>query len=74
MEGGCGFMDKVASLLDTKDYNPFTIVQSASAEKKPIRDTRVKDLFGDQVRIDFLVTRFPLLVGNAFMLFVAYDF
>jgi hypothetical protein len=34
----------------------------------------VKDLFGDQVRIDFLVTRFPLLVGNAFMLFVAYDF
>jgi hypothetical protein len=34
----------------------------------------VKDLFNRQVSIDFAVTRVPLLVGNAFMLFVAFDF
>lgn len=57
-----------------KTFNPFDFVQSASASGDPRRDTRVKDLFNRQVSIDFAVTRVPLLVGNAFMLFVAFDF
>ena len=62
------------TFFDKAQFNPFDFVQSASASGDPRRDTRVKDLFNRQVNIDFAVTRIPLLVGNAFMLFVAFDF
>ena len=68
MEGGA--RDKVAEY--DPNFDPFKHVQSPFAEGEPIEDTRIKDMFKKQMKIDLIFVRFIIIAGNIFLLVTDY--